>query len=78
MPKDYFAGKEYPVGSLNSVELRCPRAWNVEILTTMLKKKKLLNNTHSIKAVNSGERYCSNFPVAEKELIPGVAISSLK
>lgn len=41
-------------------------------------KRKLLNNTHSIKVVNSGERYCSNFPVAEKELIPGVAISSLK
>lgn len=56
---------------------RAKRCMKCTVIITVWRKD-IEHNTHNIKVVNSGEWYHCSFPVDGKELIPGVAISSLR
>lgn len=56
---------------------RAKRCMKCTVIITVWRKD-IEHNTHNIKVVNSGEWYHCSFPVDGKELIPDVAISSLR
>jgi len=72
---DFLAAKSIVCSPNVTAELRRPLRYSGEIITIVLKNK-VEQYLQYKKAKLWGKRYCGNFLVTGKELIPGGAINS--